>query len=143
MCLNIYTEQKKKKKKSNNATLVDITFRNKHRRYLYTFLPHEMRIFDFFSVRSIFISPNEQKNSIFTSGEVAKPRVKIPLLVFLSEIRNALSLKKSNFLFLFCLKIAIIKFIPMRQPSGRRHNFFPSRFASNLMLSTYFTLWKR
>ena len=25
----------------------------------------------------------------------------------------------------------------MRQPSGRRHNFFPSRFASNLMLSAY------
>ena len=29
------------------------------------------------------------------------------LLVFMSEIKNDLSLKKSNFLFLFCLKIAI------------------------------------
>ena len=61
-----------------------------------------MRIFDFFSVRSFFISPNER---------VAKPRVKIPLLVFMSEIKNDLSLKKSNFLFFFfffCLKIAII-----------------------------------
>ena len=68
---------------------------------------------------------------------MAKPRVKIPLLVFMSEIKNDLSLKKSNFLFLFCLKIAINWFILMRQPSGRRHNFFPSRFASDLMLSAY------
>ena len=36
---------------------------------------------------------------------MAKPRVKIPLLVFMSEIKNDLSLKKSNFLFLFCLKV--------------------------------------
>ena len=68
---------------------------------------------------------------------MAKPRVQIPLLVFISEIKNDLSLKKSNFLFLFCLKIAIIEFIPMRQSSGRRHNFFPICFASNLMLSAY------
>ena len=33
-------------------------------------------------------------------------RVKIPLLVFMSEKKNNLSLKKSNFLFLFCLKIS-------------------------------------
>ena len=25
----------------------------------------------------------------------------------------------------------------MRQPSGRRNNFFPKRFVSNLMLSAY------
>ena len=45
------------------------------------------------------------KSSIFTSGEATS---EIPLLVFMSEIKNDLSLKKSYFLFLFCLKIAII-----------------------------------
>ena len=53
--------------------------------------------------------------SVFS--RVAKPRVKILLLVFMSEIKNDLSLKKSNFLFLFCLKIAVILFILVRQPS--------------------------
>ena len=32
--------------------------------------------------------------------------MKIPLLVFMSEIKIDLTLKKSNFLFLFCFKIA-------------------------------------
>ena len=41
--------------------------------------------------------------------------MKILLLVFMSEIKIDLTLKKSNFLFLLCFKIAIIKFIPMRQ----------------------------
>ena len=50
---------------------------------------------------------------------VAEPRVKILLLVFMSEIEIDLSLKKSNFLFLLWFKIAIIKFIPMRQQSRR------------------------
>ena len=60
------------------------------------------RIFDFFSIRAIFISPNEQQKQYFHEW-------RIPLLVFMSEIKNDLSLKKSNFLFLFfCLKIAII-----------------------------------
>ena len=36
-------------------------------------------------------------------SRVAKPWVKILLLVFMSEIKNNLLLKKSNFLFLFCL----------------------------------------
>ena len=62
--------------------------------------------FDFFSVRLIFISPNKPQKQYFP--RVVKPRVKKPLLVFMSEIKNDLSLKKSNFLFLFCLKIAII-----------------------------------
>ena len=64
---------------------------------------------------------------------MAKPRVKI--LVFMSEIKIDLTLKKSNFLFLLCFKIAIIKFIPMRQQSQQRNSFFSSRFTSNLMLS--------
>ena len=61
--------------------------------------------------------------------------MKILLLVFMSEIKIDLTLKKSNFLFLLCFKIAIIKFIPMRQQSRQRNSFFfSSRFTSNLML---------
>ena len=45
-----------------------------------------------------------------------------------------LTLKKSNFLFLSCFKIAKIKFISMRQQSGQRKSSFSSRFPSNLML---------
>ena len=43
--------------------------------------------------------------------------MKILLLVFMSEIKIDLTLKKSNFLFLLCFKIAMIKFILMRQQS--------------------------
>ena len=50
-------------------------------------------IFESFSVVSNFISPNEQQMLYFS-------RVKIQLLVFMSEIKFALTLKKSNFLFL-------------------------------------------
>ena len=38
--------------------------------------------------------------------------MKLLLSVFMSEIKIDLTLKKSNFLFLLCFKIAIIKFIP-------------------------------
>ena len=70
-------------------------------------------------------------------SRVAEPRVKILLLVFMSEIKIDLTLKKSNFLFLLCFKNAIIKFIPMRQLSRQRNSFFSSRFTSNLMLPAY------
>ena len=60
--------------------------------------------------------------------------MKILLLVFMSEIKINLTLKKSNFLFLLCFKIAIIKFISMRQKSRQRNSFFSSRLRSNLML---------
>ena len=60
--------------------------------------------------------------------------MKILLLVFMCEIKIDLTLKKSNFLFLLCFKIAIIKFIPLRQHSRQRNSFFSSRFTSNLML---------
>ena len=63
--------------------------------------------------------------------------MKILLLVFMSEIKIDLTLKKSNFLFLLCFKIAIIKFISMRQHSRQRNSFFSSRFTSNLMLPAY------
>ena len=54
----------------------------------------------------------------------------ILLLVFMSVIKIDLTLKKSNFLFLF----AIIKFSLMRQQSRQRNSFFSSCFTSNLML---------
>ena len=38
-----------------------------------------------------------------------------PSYFFTSEIKIDLTLKKSNFLFLLCFKIAIVKFIPMSQ----------------------------
>ena len=60
--------------------------------------------------------------------------MKILLLVFMSEIKIDLTLKRSNFLFLLCFKTAIIKFIPMRQQSGQRNSFFSCHFTSNLML---------
>ena len=61
--------------------------------------------------------------------------MKIPLLVFMSEIKIDLTLKRSNFLFLLCFKIAKkIKFIPMRQPSQQRYSFFSSHFTLHLML---------
>ena len=60
--------------------------------------------------------------------------MKIPLLVFMSEIKFDLTLKKSNCLFLLCFKIAKIKFILMRQPSQQRYSFFSSHFTLNLML---------
>ena len=53
--------------------------------------------------------------------------MKILLLVFMSEIKTDLTLKKSNFHFLLGFKIAIIKFIPMRQQSRQRNSFFSSR----------------
>ena len=56
------------------------------------------------------------------------------LLVFMSEIKIDLTLKRSNFLFLLCFKVAIIKFIPVSQ---QRNSFFSSRFTSNLMLPVY------
>ena len=60
--------------------------------------------------------------------------MKIPLLVFMSEIKINLTLKKSNFLFLLCLKIAKNKFILMRQPYQQRYSFFSSHFTLTLML---------
>ena len=60
--------------------------------------------------------------------------MKFPLLVFMSEIKIDLTLKKSNFLFLLCFKFAKIKFIRMRQLPQQRYSFFSSHFTLNLML---------
>ena len=65
--------------------------------------------------------------------------MKILLLMFTSEIKFDLTLKKSNFLFLLCFKIAIIKFIPMRQQSRQGNSFFSSRFTSKFDASSVFT----
>ena len=59
--------------------------------------------------------------------------MKMLLLVFMSEIKIDLALKKSNFLFLLCFKNAKIKFISMRQQSRQRNRFFSNRFTSKLM----------
>ena len=68
--------------------------------------------------------------------------MKLLLLVFMSEIKIDLTLKKNQifcfffffFFFFLCFKIAIIKFILLRQQSRQRNSFFSSRFTSNLML---------
>ena len=71
------------------------------------------------------------KSSIFTRGEATSENT---AFLFMSEIKNDLTLKKSNFLFLLCLKIATIQVFSMRPFTGQRHNFFPSRCALKLML---------
>ena len=50
--------------------------------------------------------------------------MRILLLVFMSEIKIDLTLKKSNVLFLLCFKIAIIKYIPMRQQTRKERVSF-------------------
>ena len=87
---------------------------------------HQKRYFPLccFSVRPIFISPNEHQKAIYS--RVAKSQVKIPLLVFMSEIKIDLTLKKSNFLFLLCLKS--IKIVYSRGSAiWTRQKVFPSR----------------
>ena len=54
----------------------------------------------FFGVRSIFISSNEHPKLYFHEW-----RVKIPLWVFMSEIKINLTRKKINFLFLSCFYV--------------------------------------
>ena len=85
-----------------------------------------------FSVKDRFLFHRmNTKSSIFTSGGATSENI---TLVFMSEIKIDFTLKKSKFLFLLCFKIAIIKFIPIRQQSRQRNSFFSSRFTSNVML---------
>ena len=60
--------------------------------------------------------------------------MKIPLLVFISEIKIDLTLKKSNFLFLLCFKIAKIKFLLMRQLSQLFYSFYIKSDASSIFI---------
>ena len=56
----------------------------------------------------------------------------------MSEIKIDLSQKKAFFfLFLVCFKIAIFQFIPERQPSGQRYNFFTGLFATILLFPAF------
>ena len=50
-----------------------------------------------------FYSPEYPPKAVVSL--VDKPRVKIPLLVFMSEMTIDLTQKKSNFLFLLCFKL--------------------------------------
>ena len=61
---------------------------------------------------------------------MAKPRVKIPLLVFMSEIKNDLSIS-------FLLKIGNNLVYSNASAFRTVTQLFPYRFASNLMLSAY------
>ena len=65
--------------------------------------------------------------------------MKIPLLVFMCEIKIDLTLKKSNFLFLLCFKLAKIKFILLLQQSRQRNSFYSSRFYIKFDTSSVFT----
>ena len=64
---------------------------------------------------------------------VHEPRGKIPILVFISEIKIVITLKCLNFLILLSFKMAIIKFMPMCQLSREGYNFLSRHFVSNLM----------
>ena len=61
------------------------------------------------------------KSSIFTNGEATSENT---TLVFMSEIKIDVPLKKSKSLFLLYFRIAIFQFIQVRQPSGQEYNFF-------------------
>ena len=52
------------------------------------------------------------------------PLVKISLLVFMSEIKSNLTLKKSFFNFFYALKFQYFCFSSTCQVSGQRQNFF-------------------
>ena len=72
--------------------------------------------------------------------------MKLLLVVFMSEIKIDLTLKKSKYLFLLCFKIAIIKFIPISQQSRQRNSFFFWSFYiksdASSMFTGYDTGWK-
>ena len=70
------------------------------------------------------------KSSIFTT------RVKIPLLVFMSEIKRSHTEKVKISISFVLQNCNNSVYSNMRQPSRQRHNFFRSRFASNLMVFT-------
>ena len=80
---------------------------------------------------------------------MAKPRVKIPLLVFMSEIpllvfmseiKINLTPEKIKFSVSFMLKCGKNYLISVRQPKPQKTNFFPSHYASILWCSTYLLL---
>ena len=57
--------------------------------------------------------------------------MKMPIVMFMSEIKFNLTLKKKiKFSVSLMLLFAIIMFLPTRQLSRQKANFFPSHFAS-------------
>ena len=56
--------------------------------------------------------------------------MKIQVLVFMSEIKFDLTLKKLIFLVSFMLLFTIIKLLPTLRLSSQKTNFFPSNFTS-------------
>ena len=56
--------------------------------------------------------------------------MKIQVLVFMSEIKFDLTVKKIKFSVSFMLLFTIIKLLPTLRLSRQRTNFFPTHFAS-------------
>ena len=56
--------------------------------------------------------------------------MKIQVLVFMSEIKFDLTLKKSQFSVSFMLSFTTIKVLPTLRLSRQKTNFFPNHFAS-------------
>ena len=57
--------------------------------------------------------------------------MKIPIVVFMSEIKFNLTLKKKNQIFCFFYAFICNNYVlPTRQPSRQKTYFFPSNFAS-------------
>ena len=85
----------------------------------------------FFSVRSNFIITEGTPKAVFSRVAIAtKPRVKIQVFVFMSEIKFDLTLKKIKFSVSFMLLFAIIKLLPTLRLSRQKTNFFSRHFAS-------------
>ena len=74
-----------------------VTWKQLIMRREYLTVPIEIEDIWLFQCKIDFYFTEWTTKAVFS--RVAKPRVKIPLLVFMSEIKNNLSLKKSNFLF--------------------------------------------
>ena len=70
---------------------------------------------------------NTKSSSLFLR---VAPRVKIQVLVFMSEIKFDLTLKKIKLSVSFMLLFTIIKLLPALRLSRQKTNFCSSRFAS-------------
>ena len=63
---------------------------------------------------------------------------KIEVLVFMSEIKFDLTVKKSKFSVSFMLLFTIIKLLPTLRLARQKTNFFPQPFRVNLVLFSVF-----
>ena len=79
------------------------------------------------------------KKSIITSGKATTENTCTTFGIHKWNKKNGLTLKKSNFRFLTCFKSAIIRFIPVHQPSRQRHNLYPSTVFHQTDASNVFT----